>query len=272
MSKIMAQRPQFHVQSSRGVDRATWLGVTAGFGLVIASIAFGGKLTSFFDLESFVIVFGGTLGATLVTFPLDDFKKTISIMRLAFYPDNYSTRQRLRKLIDLAKNARVNGRLSLQGELNREPDPFMRKCIELIIDGFGPDEMRRIAQIEIALQAERHNKGVGIFQTMGAVAPAMGLIGTLIGLVRMLENLNTPETMGPAMAIALLTTFYGAILAHLVFLPLSGKLQTRSREEILLKEMTLEGAISILQGTNPRIIEERLLSYLPPEKRASQFN
>jgi len=153
----------------------------------------------------------------------------------------------------------------------RERDPFFKKCLMLLVDGYDAPELRKILEMELAYLDDRHRRGARLFQTMGAIAPAMGLIGTLIGLVQMLGNLDDPSEIGPAMAVALLTTFYGAVLANLVFLPLAGKLRTRSEEETLYKEMTIEGICGIAEGLNPRMIKQRLFSFLPPEKRYAEY-
>ncbi len=254
------------------VDYATLIGVSCAFGLVFLAITLSGGLWSFFDLPSFLIVAGGTLGATLITFPLEDFRRTLSILRPALFPDHSSAQHRLAKIIELAKVSRTEGELSLENYSYYESDPFLRKCIELVVDRVGVEETRKVLDIEVASLEDRHRRGAQIFQTMGAIAPAMGLIGTLIGLVRMLENLEDPKAMGPAMAVAILTTFYGAILAYLVFLPLAGKLRARSEEEQLIKQMTIEGILCIAEGMNPRLIESRLQSFLRPEQRLSRFS
>jgi len=263
---------QHHLFLKPQVDRATYLGTLAAFGLVFIAMCLGGSIGAFFDFKSFLIVVGGTLGATLITFPIDDFKKTLAVLRAAFFPDAFSAEHRIRKIIDIAHRARVNGVLSLQTDLYREPDPFLKKCLELLVDDLKANDIRRILEIDISFLGDRHRRGAQIFQTMGSIAPAVGLIGTLIGLVQMLGHLETPEAIGPSMSLALLTTFYGAVLANLVFLPLAGKLRARSEEETLLKQMTIEGIMCLLENTNPRLIEQRLMGFLSPEKRFSQFN
>ncbi len=253
------------------LDYATLIGAFCAFGLVLLAILLSGGLWSFFDLKSLLIVGGGTLGATLITFPLEDFAKTFSILRPAFFPDQSSAHTRLDRIIELSRIARAEGELSLENYLNFEWDPFFRKGIELVVDRISADEARKIMETEVAFLDDRHRRGAQLFQTMGSVAPAMGLIGTTIGLVRMLENLEDPSVMGPSMAAAILTTFYGAMAGYVVFLPLAGKLRTRSEQEQLIKQMTIEGIVCIAQGLNPRIIESRLSSFLPPEQRRSKY-
>lgn len=253
------------------IDYATLTGIACAFGLVLLAIVLGGNFLSYLDFESALIVLGGTVGATLITFPLEDFQKTFEVLRPALFPDHASARHRMDKLLEFAKVSRAEGGLSLETYAFREPDPFFRKCLELVVDQVPKDDIKRILDIELSFLEDRHRRGAQILQTMGAVAPAMGLIGTLIGLVRMLQNLHDPSQIGPGMAVAILTTFYGALLAYVVFLPLAAKLRMRSEEEQLIKELTIEGALCIVDGLNPRIIEQRLQSFLPPGERHSQF-
>ena len=252
-------------------DYATALGICGAFGLVFLAIVLGGRLASFLDFNSFIIVFGGTIGATLVNFPMQDLTRSLVVLQTALWPDQSSGLHRIQTLIDLSSRARSDGILSLENVAYSEPDPFYRKCIQLVVDGMPYEEIQRTLEIELLHLEDRHRRGAQLFQAMGAVAPAMGLIGTLVGLVQMLEHLDDPSKIGPGMATALLTTFYGSLLAYLVFLPLAGKLRARSQAETNIKEMTIEGILCIMKETNPRIIEQRLMSFLSPEQRLSQF-
>lgn len=258
-------------RTSSDLDFSTLGGIVVAFALVFGAILLGGGITLFFDLASFLIVAGGTVGATLVTYPLEDVRNSIVVLRTAFFPDRHSALNRVNKILEISRRFRSDGALAIQDFAFRESDPFMKKCIELIVDGVDPDDAIRILQTELTYISDRHRRGAQIFQTMGAVAPAMGLIGTLIGLVQMLQHLQNPSEIGPAMATALLTTFYGAIFAYLVFIPVAGKLRTRSQEETLIKQLTIDGCQCILRALNPRIIEQHLFSYLPPDQRSSQF-
>jgi chemotaxis protein MotA len=254
------------------IDLATLIGVFAAFGLVFLSIHLGGGLHSFLDLNSLLIVLGGTLGATLVTFPLGDFKRSMPALKTAFFPNKSSVHKRISRILNIARRVRADSVESVSGDVAGESDTFFRHCLELLIDGQDEEEIRHILGIELDFLEDRHRRSSQLFQTMGTIAPAMGLIGTLIGLVQMLERLNDPSQIGPSMALALLTTFYGAIFANLIFLPLAGKLRSRSEEESLIKEMTIEGIAGVAQGVNPLIIERRLLGFLPPEQRLSEYD
>ena len=173
----------------------------------------------------------------------------------------------------MSKISRRDGLISLQRmiEKNKERDPFLIKAITLVVDGVDPLHVSEIMQTELDSLAERHRLGAEIFTTMGNFAPAMGLVGTLIGLVQMLKQMNSPGTIGPAMAVALITTFYGVILANLVFLPIAGKLKTKSSQELLLKQLIINGILSIQSGDNPRVLEQKLHSYIAPRERKSSF-
>ena len=252
-------------------DYATLAGITAALGLVLLSIVIGGNISSFLDLNSFLIVFGGTIGATLINYPITDVARTLIVLRNALWPDTSSAAARLREIVELAGRARADGVLSLEGVLYNESDPFFRRCVQLVVDGLQFEDVRRTLEIELLHIEDRHRRGAQIFQSMGTVAPGMGLIGTLIGLVQMLQHLDDPSKIGPGMATALLTTFYGAFLSYVVFNPLAGKLRSRSHEEMTIKEMTIEGILCILRDMNPRLIEQRLLCFLPPEQRDSKF-
>lgn len=254
------------------LDFATLVGVAAAFGLVFLAIHLGGGLNSFFDVKALLIVMGGTLGATLISFPLVDFQRSIPAIKTALFPDEASIHLRISKILDVARRIRADNVDFLQGKLRSEQDPFFRQCMELVIEKQDEHEIRKILEIELDFIEDRHRKSAQLFQTMGVISPAMGLIGTLIGLVQMLEQLSDPQSIGPAMSVALLTTFYGAVFANLVFLPLSGKLRSRSEEESLLKELTIEGIVGVAEGVNPLVIERRLLSFLPLDQRKSEYD
>ena len=170
-------------------------------------------------------------------------------------------------LVDFAGRARRDGILALEAAAKEVPDQFLGKGIQLAVDGLEPRAIAEVLEKEIEYIEERHGLGATTFMTMGTIAPSMGLIGTLVGLVQMLQNLSDPDSIGPSMAVALLTTFYGAILANMVFLPIAGKLQVRHKEELLGKQLMLEGILSISSGDNPRTLEQKLQSFIPPSER-----
>lgn len=269
--KSLTFETSFAPKRERPMDRGTILGIVSATGLITLAILLGGGAAAFLDLNSFLIVMGGTLGGALVHFPLSDFKNTMAILQKSVVPPSLSAKERIAEILRLCLRTRNHGILSLQQEALTETDPFFKKCLELAVDGHKPREVRQLLSIELSFLADRHQRGAQIFQTMGMLSPAMGLIGTLIGLIQMLQNLNNPATIGPAMAVALLTTFYGAVLSHLVFLPIAGKLRTRSAEEGLIKQMTVEGVIGIMNGLNPRLVEQRLFGFISPGERTSEY-
>jgi chemotaxis protein MotA len=251
------------------MDLATIIGILMSFGLVTAAIVYGGSIIIFISIPSALIVLGGTLGATLVNYPLGRVLGVIGVIKKAFFSSLDDPAEIIDRFMDFANRARREGILSLEGMIRDLEDDYLRKGLQLTVDGLEPQTIQEIMETEIQYLEERHETGAEIMAIMGTFAPALGMIGTVIGLVQMLQTMSDPSTIGPAMAIALITTFYGALLANLVFNPLSGKLKHRSREEVLIKELMLEGILSISKGENPRIIQEKLNSYLPPGSRKS---
>ncbi len=249
------------------MDLATVIGMLVAFGLVFAAI--GNDLRLFWDFPSALIVIGGTLGAALITYPLNHVLGIMAVMRKTFFTKQEDPAELILKFMDYAAKVRREGILCLEPMLKDIADDFLRKGLQLTVDGLEPQAIQEIMETEIFNQEERHARGAEILLCFGALAPAMGMIGTVIGLVIMLKNMNNPESIGPAMAVALLTTFYGAFLANVLFNPMAGKLKTRSKEEVLVRTMIVEGLMSLARGENPRIIEEKLNSFLPPKSRRS---
>jgi chemotaxis protein MotA len=254
------------------MDIATFLGIFSALALVITAIQTGGGLSAFINIPSFMIVAGGTLGATFINYPLKDVLKVGVIVKNAIFQKKHVPQNWIPIFVDFANKARKEGVLSLEGAVLKMKDPFLKKGIQMAVDGWEPQSINEILETEIDFIRTRHRLGVDIFTSMGAFSPAMGLIGTLIGLVQMLQSMEDPSSIGPAMAVALITTFYGALMANLVFLPISGKLKTRSEEELLLKELMLEGIMAVAKGDNPRIVEQKLHAFLSPGLRKSAFN
>ncbi len=249
------------------MDIATLIGIVLSFGLVTAAILVGGNLLIFIDVQSALIVIGGTIGATLVNFPLGHVLGVIGVVKKCFFHSLDTPNDVIERFLGYANRARREGILSLEPVIKELDDPYMRKGLQLTVDGLEPQAIQEILETEISYRESRHESGQEVMSAFGAFAPAMGMIGTVIGLIMMLQTMEDPSTIGPAMAVALITTFYGALLANLVFLPLTGKLKERSKEEILLMEMVLEGILAISKGENPRIIEEKLSSFVAPKSR-----
>ncbi len=253
------------------MDIATIIGIVSAFGLVIGAIAMGGGISLFINAPSALIVIGGTLGACLINYPLKDMMSVVKVATNAFFATLVPANSIIKEFVDFSNKARREGILSLEADVKNVKEEFIKTGIQLSIDGLEPDAIRTILETEITSIQDRHKLGAEIFTSLGTFAPALGMIGTLIGLVQMLQSMDDPSTIGPAMAIALLTTFYGSVMANIVCLPIAGKLRTRSNEEVLVKEMTIEGVICLANGENPRIVEQKLLAFLPPNERQSQF-
>ncbi len=253
------------------MDIATIIGLLAAFGLMLVAIMQGGSLMIFVDIASMTIVIGGTIGTVLVHFPLGDILGAFNVARKAFFHKAQSPVETIEKLIAYAGKARKEGILSLQSVMNEIDDEFFLKGLQMAVDGQEPEALKEMLDKEIEYVMERHDKGADIFTTIAAYSPAMGMIGTLIGLVQMLQNMNDPSSIGPAMAVALLTTFYGAVIANVVANPIAGKLKLRSASEVLNKTLVTEGMKAILEGENPRLMEQRLHAFVAPKERQSNF-
>jgi len=249
------------------MDIATLLGVISAFGLVVSAIFMGGGLMLFINIPSALIVIGGTIGTTLIAYPLGDMLKVVSVVKNALLTQAMHAATLIETFVNFANKSRREGILALESEIKKVENEFLSRGIQLSIDGLEPTEIKDILETEVEFIRSRHQLGAEIFTTMGTFAPALGMIGTLIGLVQMLQSMEDPSSIGPAMAVALLTTFYGSLMANLVCMPIAGKLKTRSKEEVLVKEMTVEGIISLSNGDNPRILEQKLKAFIPPNQR-----
>jgi chemotaxis protein MotA len=251
------------------MDIATVLGVISAFGLVFLAIFMGGGIQLFINLQALMIVVGGTMGATMINYPLNEVFGVFSVVKKALFTKNIVSNDLIKIFMNFAHKSRKEGILALESELKQVKDDFLIKGVQLSIDGLEPNEIRDILDTELDFIKNRHQLGAEIFTTMGSFAPALGMIGTLIGLVQMLQSMEDPSTIGPAMAVALLTTFYGSIMANIICMPIAGKLRTRSREEALTKEITIQGIMSLSSGDNPRILEQKLQAFIPPNERRS---
>ncbi len=252
------------------MDISTIIGLVGGFALVAWGILSQGNLQAFIDFPSLAIVLGGTIGALFVQYPMSQVSKLPKITKHAFRNESWSPNELITLMVDFAQKARREGLLALEEEAAQVDDEFLKKGVQLVVDGTDPELVRNILEVELNFLEERHGVGQGMYYMMGATAPGFGMIGTLIGLIQMLGQLDKPETVGPAMAVALITTFYGSLLSNLIFNPMAGKLALRSAEEILIKEVIIEGILSIQAGENPRIVEEKLKAFLSPSNRELQ--
>jgi len=254
------------------VDLATLFGLIIGFAFVAMAIALGGSFSAFIDLPSIFIVIGGTFAVTTVCFTLQEIIKAQSTMLRALLFDIAVASDEAKRLLDIAQKARANGLLSIQSEVGNLQDPFLRRSFTLAVDGTNPETVDAYMRNITNSMIDRHSRGAAVLKKAAEIAPAMGLIGTLIGLVQMLGNLDQPDQIGPAMAIALLTTLYGAILANMVFMPLAAKLERNSLAEQRLHRLYHTSVMSVVRQENPRQLEVMLNAILPPAERVKVFD
>lgn len=250
------------------MDIATLIGLIGGFGIIIGAIATGGDVMLFVNIPSILIVVGGTGMVVLMQVSMADFIGSFKIAMKAFFYQTYDSSQLIEDAVQLADVARKNGLLALEGqEINND---FLKKGIGLCVDGHDPALVKKMLAKDIDLTIERHEVGQKMFKDMGVVAPAMGMIGTLVGLVQMLANMSDPASIGPAMAVALLTTLYGAIIANAFANPLAEKLGLASRLERVNRQLIMEIIGGIQEGMNPRVLEQLLHNFLPANQRPSE--
>lgn len=249
------------------MDIATLLGILGGVFFIIFGMTQGGSISTFIDPPSMLITFGGAIMATVTSFRLDQILTSIQVLKVAFFSKTPDYEGTIKTLVSLAERARREGLLALDEEISNLEDDFLKRGIQLVVDGVDPELIRNILETELSFIEERHKVGIGIFETLAGLGPSFGLLGTVIGLIRMLRQLNDPSSIGPSMALALVTTFYGAFLAYVIATPIANKLKLKSSDESLLKAIEIEGILSIQAGENPRILEQKLHVFLPPKLR-----
>ncbi|RMF57138.1 MAG: motility protein A [Calditrichaeota bacterium] len=249
------------------MDIASIIGILSGLALIVASIFMGGDLGIFINVPSMMIVGGGTIAATLIAYPLKEVIGVFKIFMKVFITRKEDVGQLIKQLAGYAQLAKQQGVLALEAECKKVKNPLLQQGLQMISDGMPKSTIVKILTGEISTMQERHRVGREIFLEMGKFAPAFGMIGTLIGLVQMLASLNDPSTIGPKMAVALITTFYGAFLANLVFLPMATKLKRRSQLETIEIKLIIEGLLGITEGENPKILVDRLKVFLDKQLR-----
>jgi len=249
------------------MDLSTIIGLILGVALVLAAI--GGALPNFIDVPSALIVIGGGIAATLLSLPLERVLKAPRILKNAFFTRKTSNSALVAEVVRFGEIARRDGILALEGVLGEVEDPFLARGLQLAVDGSDPESIAVTLESEMSNLAGRHRAGKQVFELLGKYAPAFGMIGTLIGLVLMLQNMKDPSQIAPNMAIALLTTLYGAMLANMVALPLADKLQVRTDMELARMGIVTEGIIAIQSGDNPKVVEQKLQIFLAPVERVA---
>lgn len=249
------------------MDLATLVGSIAIFAVVVIGMLIGGPLKPFWDPPSVFITLGGTLFSTMMSYSMRTFLDVMKITKQAFLAPEEDISETINTIVRFADKARREGLLALDEDANDLKDPFLQKGIRLVVDGTTQELVRNILETEIAFVSDRHKVGQSVFETIGAMAPAFGMLGTLIGLIQMLLKLNNPEEIGPGMAVALVTTFYGSVIANMFALPIANKLKNRNAREVFVKQAIVEGVLSIQAGDNPRVVQEKLKSFLSPRER-----
>ena len=250
------------------MDMGTLIGIPLGLTMLIAAILYGGaSLLIYLDIPSVLITVGGSFCSLLVTMDLNSVKKIGTFFGIAYKQPTSKVNEIIKQLVSFSEKSRREGLLSLEDEVEQIQDEFFKQGIRLVVDGADPEVIKSILYNQLNQMNARHGEGIKLFNSWGKLAPAWGMIGTLYGLVAMLANLGDPSQIGKGMAAALITTLYGAIMANLVFVPICDKLTIRDADETAEKEIILEGLLSIQSGDNPRIVEEKLLAFVPPKQR-----
>ena len=253
------------------MDKATWGGVVLGVGGILGGLLLeGGKLSQVLQPTAAMIVFGGTMGAVLIQFPLPVVGKAVRYLGRVFLQPKQDATGRVQELVKFANQARREGIVSLDNRLDDIREPFLKKSLMLAVDGTEPQELRNMMELELNHQAEQEDRIAQVFESAGGFSPTIGIIGAVMGLIQVMQHLDKIDEVGRGIAVAFVATIYGVGAANLFFLPSAGKLRTRIREEQILREMTLEGVVSILEGMNPRMLETRLLGFLAQEKPDSE--
>ncbi|HNR04471.1 MAG TPA: MotA/TolQ/ExbB proton channel family protein [Bacillota bacterium] len=249
------------------MDLASVFGLVGGIAVILITILISGDLIGYVDIPSIICTFGGTIAMTFMAFPIKKLKEGIAALKYVFVYAETDAEYIIKSIIDLANTARKEGLLALEEAAQQLKDDFLQKGILLIVDGTDPELVRNILETELSFIEERHKSNQGVYEFMAAIGPGFGMLGTLIGLINMLANLSDPSTVGPNMAVAIVTTLYGSIIANVFCNPVISKLKIRSSQESLMKEVMLEGMLSIQAGENPRIIEEKLKAFMSPKLR-----
>ncbi len=254
------------------MDLGTVIGLVLTLALLFGAMAMGVGLGPYIDIPSILIVFGGTTGVLMVGFKMEQIKAAAKVFKVAIKPPQIDLQATIAKMVEYSTKARKDGILALEADANNEENEFLKKGLSMAVDGSEPDTIRELLEIDMEQASNRHKSNASLFDQIAGFAGAMGMIGTLIGLVAMLLNMSDPSAIGPAMAVALLTTMYGAMLGNIVGAPIANILLIRDSDEILLKTLIIEGIMSIQAGDNPRNLESKLLAFLPPKDRVSQFD
>ncbi len=254
-------------------DKSSWLGLVLAVGGVVTGLLLeGGNLRQVVQPTAAMIVFGGTLGAVMLQFPMSVVLAAIRRLGSVFVQPTTKSESTIVRLVQYAQKARKEGIVSLDADLKGIQDPFLKKSLMLAVDGTEPEELRKMMELELENQAEYEERAPQVFESAGGFAPTIGIIGAVLGLIQVMQHLDKIDEVGRGIAVAFVATIYGVGSANLLYLPIAGKMKLRVREEQITREMTLEGVVSILEGMNPRMLETKLLSFLVEARDPKQHN
>ena len=250
------------------MDILSILGMILSLGaIVLGQHLEGGHIGSILQLTAFIIVAGGTLGAVMLQTPMPAFIKAIKSMSMVFINVHVDTKGLIAQLVELSNLSRKQGLLALEGKLKTLDDPLLKKGLQMVVDGTEPTKIREILDVEVEMFEEEFANAGKVYDALGGYAPTVGIIGAVLGLIHVMENLADPSALGGGIAVAFVATVYGVGAANLFFLPFGGKIKAKVKELVMIRNMTIEGLVSLAQGENPRMIEEKLSGYLPENER-----
>ncbi len=253
------------------MDILTLLGMVLSIGAIVGGQHLeGGHIGSIMQLTAFIIVAGGTVGAVMVQFPMSIFMKGMTSAKLAFINVHVDMKGLISEIVELSNLSRKQGLLALEGKMKTIEDPLLAKGLQLVVDGTEPPKIREILEVEVEMYEEEYNLAGKVWEALGGYAPTVGIIGAVLGLIHVMENLADPSKLGGGIALAFVATVYGVGAANLFFLPIGGKIKMKTKEVVKGRIMTIEGLVSLAQGENPRMIEEKLNGFLPESQRASK--
>ena len=250
------------------MDILSILGIVVGLAAILGGQALeGGHIGSILQLTAFLIVMGGTFGAVMLNYPLPVFKRAMASLGMVFGNVHVDQKAIIAKIVELSNISRKQGLLALEGQLKTLSDPLMAKGVQLVVDGTEPPKIREILEVEVGIFEEEFTSAGKVFESFGGYAPTVGILGAVLGLIHVMENLADPSKLGSGIAVAFVATVYGVGAANLLFLPMGGKIKMKAKELIIGKLMVIEGLISVAQGENPRMIEEKLSGFLPSQEK-----
>ncbi len=246
------------------MDALSIIGVVVALGAILGgNILEGGHTGSLIQLTAFIIVIGGTVGAVMLQTPLPIFLRSLKMLPWVVVPPHIEWAETINKIVEWSTISRREGLLQLESAAEQEPNPFSRKCIQLLVDGGEPEAIREIMQIDISQDEQRDTMAIKVYESAGGYSPTIGILGAVMGLIHVMQNLSDPSKLGSGIAVAFVATIYGVGIANLFLLPIANKLKAVVNQQVLHKEMILEGIVAIAEGENPRLIENKLQGYLP---------